>query len=325
MTDLLITADIGGTNARLAAYRGEELIRSEQHATGGLQDLIGLFHDFSGALEGIPSMVVAAAAGPVHNNAVRLTNAGKLLCGEELQKATGASQARVINDFAAAAWATASVLPNDINALQGEAHPPNGLRVAVGPGTGLGVGALTWIDGRYHAMPGEGGHVALSPATRFEVDVFEAFKSVWPEVFFGDSLSVEAEAVLSGMGLPFVHRAVQIALGQAPGEPHVATKDIFQLAREGTDPAAIQTIRIFKTHLARMSGDLGLCQWASGGVFIVGGVAAKNPWLFDDEFVAHFNHGGRFTDLRRKMNLYHLTNPDFGLLGARNFALFSLQ
>ena len=323
MTNLVVTADIDGTNTRLAAYRGNAVLKSAQHATGSHTDLSDVFRDFAQDLEAAPTVVVAAAAGPVQNNSVLLTNAEKLLCGADIKKATGAEQARVINDFAAAAWATAAVSKNDINALQGEAHPKDGMRVVVGPGTGLGVGSLIQIDGRYHDIPGEGGHIGLAPANRSEVEVFEAFRTLWPEVFFGDSLTLEAEAVLSGLGLPTLYRAVQIASGAAISD--ISTRDIFAHAKDKTDPHAVHSIEIFKSHLARVCGDLGLSQWAVGGVFIVGGVAAKNPRLFDDAFVQTLNAGGRFRKLREKLSLYHLTNPEFGLLGARNFARFAMS
>ena len=37
----------------------------------------------------------------------------------------------------------------------------------LGPGTGLGVAHLVQVDGKWQALPGEGGHVDFAPKKRF--------------------------------------------------------------------------------------------------------------------------------------------------------------
>lgn len=317
-TPWLLCADIGGTNLRLRAYDGDGTRASEQHETGGPGALVEHFHAFAEAQGTAPELVVAAVAGPVQNNRVQLTNAAKTLCGDDLKSTTGAREAFLINDFAAASWATARTTPDDLLCLQGAARPPaEGIHVVVGPGTGLGVGTLIFRDGVHVAIPGEGGHVALAPNTREEVEIFEAFRKLWPQVFYGDGLTCESEAMLSGTGLPILYRAVQDVMGDTG--PHLDARGVLTAAHEDRDPVAHRVALIFKSHLARLSGDFGIANGADS-VFLVGGVATKNPWLFDDTFVDAFNQGGRFTALRQSLNLYLLRNPDFGLLGAYNYA-----
>ena len=314
----LLCADIGGTNLRLRAFDGHRDRASEQHETGGPGDLAEIFGTFAAAQGTPPELVVAAVAGPVSDNRVNLTNASKSLCGEDLKRTTGAAEAWLINDFAAAAWATARVAPADLLCLQGAPAPHDeGLHVVVGPGTGLGVGTLVLRDGVATALPGEGGHVALAPNSREEVAIFEAFRTLWPETFFGDGLTCEAEAMLSGTGLPLLYRAVQMVTGDTG--PHLDARGVLTAAQEDSSPTAHRVAQIFKSHLARMAGDLGIALRADS-VFLVGGVATKNPWLFDADFVEAFRQGGRFTGLRSQMNLYLLRNPDFGLMGAHNYA-----
>ena len=66
----------------------------------------------------------------------------------------------------------------------------------------------------------------------FETKIFDAFRKFWPETFFsGDGWRIEAEAFLSGTGLPFLYQAVchvldeQIIAKDARimGEKHYAT------------------------------------------------------------------------------------------------------
>ncbi|MEM8729531.1 MAG: ROK family protein [Pseudomonadota bacterium] len=319
----LLCADIGGTNLRLRAFDGNHVRASEQHETNGPEDLADIFGAFAATQGTAPELVVAAAAGPVSNNQVQLTNAAKLVCGTDLRRSTGAAEAWVINDFAAAAWATARVSAEDLMCLQGAPAPSlPGTHVVVGPGTGLGVGALIPHHGTQIALPGEGGHVSLAPHTPDEIEIFEAFRRLWPETFFGSGLTCEAEAMLSGTGLPILYRAVQEVMGESG--PQLSARDVLSQARTQQTAVAQRVAGFFKTHLARLSGDIGI-SFGADSVFLVGGVATKNPWLFDKDFATAFAQGGRFTKLRQAMNLYLLRTADFGLLGAHNYARYRKQ
>lgn len=313
-----LAADIGGTNVRMGAYENGHLVHSATHSTKAGVPLLDLLHRFSEDMAARPEVIVVAAAGPVSNNSVKLTNANQTLCGAELKQATGARHAHIINDFAAAAWATLAPEGDNLLVLQGAAEPPEGTRMVIGPGTGLGVGALALHRGQYASVPGEGGHVGIAPHNAFETEVFSAFRSIWPEVFFGDTLMLEAEGMLSGTGLPPLYQAVSRVL--TGSDTHLEAGEIMHRAQAKTDPVAIRTIEIFKAHLAQVAGDLALTFGAEAGVFLVGGVAMKNAWLFDEAFVEDFCQGGRFTEKRRKLNLYLLNIENFGLHGAFNYA-----
>jgi glucokinase len=280
---------------------------------------LDLISGFSSNMEHAPDYVVVAAAGPVVDNQVVLTNARQSLCGRALRDVTGAKQAEIINDFAAAAWATHAPSPSDFTVLQGASVPPVGTRLVIGPGTGLGVGALAKAGDDYIAVPGEGGHIGIGPRAAAEVEVFVALRSLWPEVFFGDSLIIEAEGLLSGTGLPWFYQAVAQCHGQTVKTAPDAA-EIMAAAHSGGDSIAQQVVALFQDHLAQAAGDLALAFGATGGVFLVGGVAMKNAWLFEERFLQRFIEGGRFTDKRTALNLYLLNLEYFGLAGAHSYA-----
>ena len=310
-------ADIGGTNTRLGVVTNGVLTDLRKHSTGTLADLRAALHTLRDEIGTDPLAVVAAGAGPVRDGRIRLTNANLDLSEEELARATGSKHTFVINDFTAAAWSVAEITGADVEVLQGTEEPSNGTRLVVGPGTGLGVGALLYSEGHYHTVSGEGGHMGLSPRHRREVDVFDAARHLVPECFFGDSLTLEAEMFLSGTGLPILYQAVAMAEGQtAQVRP---AKDILQDARDGIDACAVKTARMFTEHLGAIMGDLAVAMVPKGGVFLVGGVAEKNRWLFGQDFLRAFNAGGRFDDLRQSMNLYVSEQEEFGIVGANNF------
>ncbi len=319
-----LVADIGGTNTRLGVVTNGELTELRKHPTGQLHNLLDAFHSLRDEIGTDPRAVVVAGAGPVRQGAIRLTNAQLDLSETDIAKATGASQTFVINDFTAAAWSVAEITGAEVDVLQGAAEPGVGTRLVVGPGTGLGVGALLYSEGHYHTVSGEGGHLGLSPRNHDEVDIFDAAKRIAPEGFFGDSLTLEAEMFLSGTGLPVLYQAVGLAAGQSDIQRRSA-RDILQDARSGADETAIRTARIFATHLGAVMGDLAVTIMPAGGVFLVGGVAKKNPWLFDDGFLDAFNNGGRFSDLRRSMDLYVSKQAEFGIVGANNFCKNALE
>ncbi|MCI5039083.1 MAG: glucokinase [Donghicola eburneus] len=313
-----IVADIGGTNARFAAFQGAQQIKLVVYDTKGGMDLLSMAEAFSADLPSKPAVAVAALAGPVQGNSGRLTNANQTLHGNDLGNVTGASQAHIINDFAAAAWATHTVRNSDLSVLIGPSTPEQGTRLAIGPGTGLGVGTLIHAEGRSFAVPGEGGHIGIAPNGRFENEVFQALRKLWPDIFFGDAQIIEAEGILSGTGLPFLYEAIcQVLDVTCDG---LDGRAIFEAARNGSNSAAVETVKAFKTHLARVAGDLGLATGATGGVYMLGGIALKNPWIFDDIFVSAFREGGRFTQAREAMGLYLLNCEDFGIQGAYRYA-----
>lgn len=314
----IMVADIGGTNARFAAYIGGDPVITATYDTANCDDLAAVAAGFCETMPQPPTVAVAAVAGPVRDGVATLTNGRHSLSGQALSRATGARRACVINDFAAAAWATPGLTPQDVTVISGASDLPPGTRVAIGPGTGLGVGAMIYDGHRYHAVAGEGGHMGVGPRDLFEISVFNALYADWPEVFFGHPLKVEAEALLSGSGLPRLYRAVQSVEGAAPTDVNAAT--ILDRSRTGEDKCAAITVAMFKAHLAQLAGDVSLAFGAGGGVFLIGGVAQKNPWLFDDGFAASLAPGGRFTEARRALNIYLVNRTDTGITGAYTFA-----
>ena len=313
-----LIADVGGTNMRLAAVNAEgEILEQARYNTKGELNLEQACADFASHRGSAPGRAVIAAAGVVRDGSVQLTNAHQSFSERGIAAALKIERAKVLNDFEAAAWSLATVSAGDVTTLQGEAKFPKEPCLIIGPGTGLGVGALVWANGDPCVVPGEGGHVALAPRTPEEVPIFEALREEWPEVGMGPGLVVEAEAILSGTGLPFFYRAV--AKSMELTAPLETGAEIFESAKAKLDTAAMRAVALFAQYLASVAGDLGLVFAAKGGVFVTGGVAAANPWIFDAAFVEAFNAGGRHTGWRQELPLHLYHQPNFGLIGARNY------
>ena len=315
----VLIADVGGTNMRLAAMAPDGgLLRQETFASKGSQSLEDVCALFAKAQGRAPDHVVIAAAGIVKNGTVQLTNAQQTASESGLAAACATGSAKILNDFEAAAWSLATVSADEVTVLQGDAHFIKAPRLIIGPGTGLGVGALVFSHGQPSVVPGEGGHVAIGPHRAELVPVFEQVIADWPEVAMSD-LTIEAEAFLSGTGVPYFYRALAKVMGVTPLCTDGA--EIFKAAQAGSDPVAARCVALFAEYLGAVAGDLGLAFGATGGVFVTGGVAMKNSWMLDQGFLDAFNAGGRHRGWREGLPVYLYENENFGLVGARNYAL----
>ncbi|NIZ12766.1 ROK family protein [Phaeobacter sp. HF9A] len=313
-----LIADVGGTNMRLAAVNAQgAILEQARYDSKGDMNLEQACADFAAHRGGAPERAVIAAAGVVRDGAVQLTNAHQSFSERGIASALKIERAKVLNDFEAAAWSLATVAAGDVTTLQGQPVFPKESCLIIGPGTGLGVGALVWSNGDPCVVPGEGGHVALGPRAADEVPIFQALREEWPEVGMGPGLAVEAEAILSGTGLPYFYRAVAKSMDLTA--PLCTGAEIFEAAKARLDTAAMRSVALFARYLAGVAGDLGLVFAAKGGVFVTGGVAAANPWIFDADFIAAFNAGGRHSSWRQELPLHLYHQPDFGLIGARNY------
>jgi glucokinase len=90
---------------------------------------------------------------------------------------------------------------------------------------------------------------------------------------------------------------------------------------EKNDARAVQTFRIFVDVYGAEAGNMALRVLARGGVFLAGGVAAKNTRFFTDgAFTEAFLRKGRFRDLLMQVPVDLITDQKVGLRGAAEMA-----
>ena len=136
----------------------------------------------------------------------------------------------------------------------------DGVKLVLGPGTGLGVAALVPADGRWHVVASEGGHASFGPqAGGRGRGVRAAARGMRQRQRRARAVGPRSDAALRARLDPPPARE------QAP-ETIVASA----LARE---PSALAATRLFVRLLGRFAGRLALTFKALGGVYITGGVA----------------------------------------------------
>lgn len=288
----LLLADIGGTNARFA------MVDRPGDAPGPMLRLATQdFGDADAAVAhavahfGItPGTLIFAGAGPRFGGAIPLTNANWTVDIAALSRRFGC-QGALFNDFEALALALPFLGPETLQRIGPWNPVPGGVRVAVGPGTGLGVGALVEVEGRFIPLSSEGAHVGFGPLNREEERLFRQVERVEGRI--------TAEVLLCGPGLSRLHAARMVL--QDRGGEHRDAAAITAEALVQPDGQAAATVRLFLALLARFAGDLAITFRAEGGVFIAGGIVPRLLPLLDPQaFRMNFEAKAPVGDLAQK-------------------------
>ncbi|MDP9532756.1 glucokinase [Pseudomonas protegens] len=307
---LALVGDIGGTNARFALWKDQQLDAIQVHATADYrcpEDAIKAYLQDQGLALGSIGSVCLSVAGPVSGDEFRFTNNHWRLSRQAFCQALQVEQLLLVNDFSAMALGMTRLQPDEFRVVcEGVAEP---LRpaVVIGPGTGLGVGTLlNFGAGRYMALPGEGGHVDLPLSSPRETQL-------WQHIH--DEIGhVSAETALSGSGLPRVYRAICAVDGH---EPRLDTPEAITAAGLAGDPIAREVLEQFSCWLGRVAGNNVLTTGARGGVYIVGGVIPRFADFFiHSGFARSFADKGCMSDYFKGIPVWLVTAPYSGLTGA---------
>ncbi len=304
----LLVSDVGGTNARFGLI---------DHAEAPLE-IIARLHtkDFAGLAEATqeatrtlvnkPRSLIACGAGPVDGLKLKLTNANWLIDGPREAQKLSLAAGLLLNDFEAQALSLPAIKRDWLHVIGPDIAPGTGPRLILGPGTGLGIGALIETDGRHVPVSSEACHIDFGPVGADE----EAF---WPllERVYG---RVTTESVMNGAGLVRIHKARAAALnvtltaedGPAITEAALANPESFEA----------QTIAAYWNIIARFAGDMAITFAATGGVTLAGGILPRIVSLLNaTHFRAAFENKAPVAALAQRVGTALLVNPDAVLHG----------
>jgi glucokinase len=302
-----LLADVGGSKTRLALANTtgapDRTLIIENDSVADLETAVTRYLEHTGEH---PEAAVFAIAGPIQGEEIALTNRAWRFRRGEFARRFGLVRFRIVNDFEAIAWA----LPHLTEAHTRPLGPPRlrseGVKVALGPGTGLGVAALVPSHGRWFAVATEAGHVSFGARASDEDPVFARLREQYGPV--------SAEIVLSGPGL------LRLAHVLNPGRSYATAETVVAEARAG-EPAAQAIARLFVRLLGRFAGDVALTFKALGGIYITGGVSSGlGPLLDEAEFRSAFEQHPPYEDLLRGIPTLLVTCPEPGLIGCAALA-----
>jgi glucokinase len=310
----VLIGDIGGTNTRFALIAERDAPPDIFHPA-----TTAAFPDIETAIEESvlahtsrrPRSAIIDIAGPITGDAVPLTNAHWVLRPTDILRRIGMRDIILLNDFEALALALTALGKADLELIGGEPRTAAGAKVVLGPGTGLGVGALVEASGLFVPVPGEGGHVALGPS---EPDEFPLWANIEPE-----HGRISAEALLCGRGLVRLYRAVAATEGAEP--VHDKPPEITGAALAGSDPIAERTLVLYCRLLGRLAGDMALIFMARGGVYVGGGIAPRIlPFLLRGEFRRAFEAKAPHEAVMKAIPSWVITHRNPAMPGLAAFA-----
>lgn len=311
----VLLADIGGTNARLAVVNAGERPKSplsfKPRNLAELNAALAVLLKKEGDRR--PRYAAFCAAGPVTDGAVKLTNRDLTLDADALAEANDFDGVLLVNDFEAAAASLPALQPHDLRKMGGGEPAAGAPKLVLGPGTGLGMGALI-PDGRggFVTLASEGGHMDLPFSTEREFKL---------RAHFAESHGhVSPDLLLSGPGLERLYRAV-LFLADQPNDPDATAEEIARRAHDKSSAAAIEAVTHFTALLGAVAGDAALMFGAKGGVYLAGGILAK--WGADLDvplFRSRFEAKGRLRGYLAAIPAYLVAYEHAPLLGLSRLA-----
>lgn len=325
--DATLLADIGGTNARFAladpAAAAPLLADSvRQYAVADFPSLADAAAHYLREMQldvapMRPRRGVFAVAGPVTGDEVRITNHPWTMSIAATRKALSLDALRVLNDFAAMSMCL-PLLDAGVVETFGAPAPPriDDSRVqtyaVLGPGTGLGVGALLVRDGRASVLETEGGHVSFAPETDEEIEVLRRLHARFGRVSY--------ERLICGQGLVNLHRTL-CEIDGASCDAELQPKDIRERAAAG-DAQAVHAVEAFCAIFGAVAGDFAIAFGAWDGVYLAGGMVPRMlTWMRQGEFRRRFESKGRFTARMANVPSVAVLHPHAGLLGVAALAM----
>lgn len=319
--DPVLVADVGGTHARFAltttaADSGlcEGSVR--RYEVAGHDSLEAVARQYVEDVGADPVRAVLAVAGRIEQGtAVVVNNPWQIRAGD-IRQALGLEHVQLVNDFVAQSMCLPLLSAADLEPI-GDVPLPRinaerDLSLAViGPGTGLGVGALRVHAGRYLPLESEGGHVNFAPGNALEIAVLEYMLDRFEHV--------SSERLISGMGLVNLYQALAAIEGVEARD--LTPEQVTTRAGSGEDGLCRRTLQTLSGMFGSVAGDAALMLGAWDGVFLAGGLSPiLLPWLKDGDFRMRFEAKGRRSPTLRKLPCAVVTHPQAGLLGAAAIA-----
>ena len=308
-----LVADIGGTNARFAVCDGlsRELRCCRTYPVAEYENFSDALETYLADVAGrgwspTPERACVGSAAPIRGDVIRFTNSTWSLDRRALARQLDAA-VYLINDFAAVGYAVMTLSKGDWHQLGGQAPEAGFPKGVLGAGTGLGVCSLFAVDGIYHVVEGEGGHVDFAPVDAQEIAVLQ--------ILTGRFGHVSAERLLSGAGLVNIYTALAHLGDKRP--LHDSAPAITEAALAGVEPLAVQTLELFCRVLGSTAGNLALTFGARGGIYIAGGIAPRvTDFLTRSDFRTRFEAKGRYASYLRDIPVRLVTREHLGLEGA---------
>ena len=320
----LLAVDIGGTKTlfQLSTEQNEVLLEQQYISQdfASFDEVLAAFLAQQSIKEYSIDSACFAVAGPVLGREGSVTNLPWQLDADKLATQFNIAHVHLCNDFEAVAYGISCLAENEIVTLQQGQPVENTPRAVIGAGTGLGQALLFPEGDQWRVVPTEGGHTDFAPTDSKQILLLEHLIERFGHVSY--------ERVVSGVGLVSIYeflRAYQqvdenseLREAMIEGDPGEA---ISHYAIEHQDTLASEALDMFIQIYGAQAGNVALNVLPRAGLYIAGGIAAKNLQRFKQGgFMNAFLAKGKMAELVKDIPVRLILQPKVGLLGARLLA-----
>ena len=320
---MILAADVGGTKTNVGFFGiqsgklvcvAEETYQNERYKN--LTQILGLFikeeaHQATSACIGV--------AGPVQNGRCVVTNLPWTVDATEIRKSLAIEHVAVLNDLEATAHSLDHLEADQLLELHAGNPSVGGNRAVIAAGTGLGEAGVYWNGSEYEPFASEGGHSTFGPRNKIELALADFLieqygHASWERVVSGPGIVNNYRFLLKQN-----HRRANADIAERIENEGAAA--IANAALNHTCEICEQALNLFATLYAAEAGNLALKVFATGGVYIGGGIAPQIlPKLRTPEFLAAFADKGRMRALLEDIPIRVITTNRAAMIGAAAYA-----
>ncbi|HEY5610584.1 MAG TPA: glucokinase [Thermoanaerobaculia bacterium] len=315
----IIAGDIGGTKTLLQILEVEgharRVLHERRYESDAYPSFEALLREFLDAAKATVEYACFAVAGPLIDDDAHLTNLRWIIRRSTLESSFNIPHVVLVNDFFAVAAGIPLLRADDVVELNAGVRAPHEPVAVLGAGTGLGEALILPCGDEWEVLASEGGHCDFAPRGPLQCELLTVLERRYGHVSY--------ERLVSGQGLVNIFTFLRDRLGvhlEGPIDDDDFPAMIATLADEG-NPIARETFEIFIDIYGAEAGNLALKGLTRGGVYLAGGIGAKNLHRFTDgRFVEAFTRKGRFRDFMLSIPVNLIINPKVGLMGAAEIA-----
>ena len=327
----VLACDLGGTKTLFGIYSYSKLIKKvyqKSYKSKEWDDFNDVFKDFFKSLPkniNRPVHCCIAAAGRIDNDEIKVTNLPCVLNKNHLQESFAFNHLSLINDFSVLIFGIPFIKNNQYVQIQSPSNiskDTSKFISLIGAGTGLGVARGLINKDQILSFPSEGGHREFSPRTQ---DEWEFCKWLKEDLQIN---RVSIERVVSGRGLGDIARwkLKKLGLSNHPinlSKNHstkFSNNDLAQIVSEfanNGDPIMTEVLELWISAYGSAAGDIALQELCKSGLWIAGGIAAKNLQSMKSIiFLNSLRRKGRFSEFVKSIPVNIIIDPEFGLFSA---------
>jgi glucokinase len=322
--------DVGGTNCNCGVFIQKEdcwCLALSLHYKSQEIESFGLFMKkvaeyLSEVYQFVCKKVCIAGAGIVSNDrsSIIITNLSFIINRDEIYSQTTLEKIYLANDFEVMFYGISALDQKDLLIVKEGIKCEKATSAIIGAGTGFGKSIVIWNESKTKPMIilSEGGHADFAAHTAQEHALAEYIMKSENRSFYPSW-----EDVLSGNGVKRIYNFFQKQnCTDSTISPH--PDEIF--INRDRDQSSWQTYNLYTKLYGRCAKNFALETLCRSGLFIAGGIAARNREMFSSSiFLEEFFNALHHQKFLKEVQLTVITDYNVSLYGAGHYLYLQEQ